>query len=92
MHASHDHVYYLSITAVASVPIPSFPSRENDPVLLSWHWVLIALSIAFVLIVATVIGMILVLYACRKSPPEKVDKNLYPMDSKDENNYYKLKK
>ena len=77
MHASHDHEYYLIyihilITAVASVPIPSFPSRENDPVLLSWHWVLIALSIAFVLIVATVIGMILILYACQKSPSEKL--------------------
>ena len=74
---------------MASVPTPSFPPQEDDPVLLLWHWVLIAVSIAIVLIVATVIGIILIAtYAYRKSnapngPNGKAEKEEIPMKSKD---------
>ena len=72
---------YSNNYTVASVPTPSFPPQEDDPVLLLWHWVLIAVSIAIVLIVATVIGIILIAYAYRKSnapngPNGKAEKDI----------------
>ena len=65
---------YILITTATSVPTfytPSFPTREDGPnILLSFYWAWYALGIAIV-IVATVIGIIMLVCACRKKKTEK---------------------
>ena len=63
----YNYLYNTLLTTVASVPTPSSPPQGDGPVLLPWHWIVIAVSIAAaIFFVCATIIVVITYYACRK--------------------------